>query len=48
MQAQHDFEINEKAEKEIEVLMRHLAYQDQTILQMQERLEDMIKELRPR
>ena len=33
LQAQHDFDINRKAEKEIEVLMRHLAYQDELILE---------------
>jgi uncharacterized membrane protein len=48
LQAQHDFEINRKAEKEIEVLMRHLAYQDELILGMQERLEDTLKEIRSR
>lgn len=43
--AQHDFEINRKAEKEIEVLMRHLAYQDEIILAMQDRLEDICKDV---
>ncbi len=46
LQAQHDFEINRKAEKEIEVLMRHLAYQDEIILAMQERIEDLYGEVR--
>ena len=46
LQAQHDFDINRKAEKEIEVLMRHLAYQDEIILAMQERIEDLYGEVR--
>jgi uncharacterized membrane protein len=46
LQAQQDFEINRKAEKEIEVLMRHLAYQDEIVLAMQERIEDLYGEIR--
>ncbi len=48
LQAVNDFEINRKAEKEIEVLMRHLAYQDEIILAMQDRLEDICIDIRAR
>jgi uncharacterized membrane protein len=39
--AEHDFEINKKAEKEIEVIMKHLSYQDDQILAILKRLEEM-------
>lgn len=37
--AEHDFNINMKAEKEIEVIMKHLAYQDEQILAIQKKLD---------
>jgi len=37
--AEHDFEVNMKAEKEIEVIMKHLAYQDELILTIQKQLD---------
>ncbi len=46
LEAVQDYEINRKAEKEVEVMMRHLAYQDQLILEMQERLEDICSDIR--
>jgi uncharacterized membrane protein len=36
--AEHDFEINRKAEEEIEVIMNHLAYQNSILVTMLERL----------
>jgi len=36
--AEHDFEVNMKAEKEIEIIMKHLAYQDELILDIQKQL----------
>jgi uncharacterized membrane protein len=36
--AEHDFEINRKAEEEIEVIMNHLAYQNSILITMLERL----------
>lgn len=41
--AQQDFEINRKAEKEIEILMRHLVHQDKLLLEIQERIENLCK-----
>lgn len=37
--AEHDYQINQKAEEEIEVVMRHLAHQDELILDAIQRLE---------
>jgi|GEM_PF-5145460 len=37
--AEHDFEINMKAEQEIKIIMKHLAYQDELILALQRQLE---------
>lgn len=37
--AEHDFEVNMKAEEEIEVIMKHLAYQDELIIGLQKQLE---------
>jgi len=37
--AEHDFEVNMKAEKEIKVIMQHLAYQDELIRAIQKKLE---------
>jgi len=36
--AEHDFEINRKAEEEIQVIMNHLAYQNSILITMLERL----------
>ncbi|MGH7012224.1 MAG: DUF1003 domain-containing protein, partial [Caulobacteraceae bacterium] len=37
--AQHDLEVNVKAEKEIEVILSHLEYQNAMLLQMMGRLD---------
>lgn len=37
--AQQDFEVNERAEEEIEIMMKELVYQDQFILDVVTRLE---------
>jgi uncharacterized membrane protein len=37
--AQNDYEINKKAEEEIEVILRHLVHQDQLILDATKRIE---------
>ncbi len=39
LMAQNDFEINQKAEEEIEVVMKHLAHQDRLILDATARVE---------
>lgn len=39
LMAQNDFEVNQKAEREIEVVMEHLAHQDQLILEATSRIE---------
>jgi uncharacterized membrane protein len=39
MMAQSDFEVNRKAEEEIEVIMKHLAHQDKLILDATHRIE---------
>lgn len=41
LMSQHDFEINQKAEEEIQVIMQHLAYQDQLLRAMAEHLETL-------
>ena len=41
LHAQDDFEINCKAETEIEVLMRQTAYQSQMILDLQKQLNEV-------
>ena len=38
LMAEHDFEINKKAEEEIKVIMNHLAYQNSILITMLERL----------
>jgi uncharacterized membrane protein len=40
--AKRDFEINIKAEQEIEVILRHLEYQNSLLIAMTERLENRI------
>jgi len=39
LMAQSDFEVNQKAETEIQVVMEHLAHQDQLILDATARIE---------
>jgi len=41
LMALHDFELNQKAEKEIEVIMEHLAHQDRLLLDAVQRLESL-------
>lgn len=41
LSAQQDFEINQKAEKEIEVIMKHLAHQDNLSHAIIRRLDEM-------
>jgi uncharacterized membrane protein len=40
--AQQDFEVNRKAEEEIEVIMRHLLYQDEQIRKMSAQLDALV------
>jgi uncharacterized membrane protein len=40
LSAQLDFEINQKAEKEIEVIMKHLAHQDEILHAIIRRLDN--------
>jgi uncharacterized membrane protein len=37
--AQNDFEVNKKAEEEIEVILKHLVHQDRLILEATQRIE---------
>ncbi len=39
LMAEHDFEVNVKAEEEIKVIMEHLVHQDELILEILARLE---------
>lgn len=41
LMAQNDFEVNRKAEQEIEVVMQHLVHQDQLILDATARIEGL-------
>lgn len=41
LSAQQDFEINQKAEKEIEVLMKHLAHQDEILHEIIKQLDHL-------
>jgi uncharacterized membrane protein len=41
LMAQSDFEVNQTAEKEIQVVMEHLAHQDQLILDATARIEGL-------
>src|SRR5665213_760623 len=41
--AEHDLEVNVKAEREIEVVLEHLEYQNTLLLQMMERLNVNVK-----
>jgi uncharacterized membrane protein len=46
LMAQHDYEINMKAEEEIKVLMDHLEAQDEMILHLLEQVENQQAETR--
>jgi len=41
LSAQLDYEVNFKAEQEIEVIMRHLAHQDELMGDIMAKLEEM-------
>jgi len=43
--AQNDYEINKKAEEEIEVILKHLVHQDQLILEATKRIEELQRAL---
>ena len=43
--AQNDYEINKKAEEEIEVILKHLVHQDKLILDATSRIEELQKAL---
>lgn len=43
--AQNDYEINKKAEEEIEVILKHLVHQDKLILEATSRIEELQKAL---
>lgn len=43
--AQNDYEINKKAEEEIEVILKHLVHQDNLILEATNRIEELQKAL---
>jgi len=43
--AQNDYEINKKAEEEIEVILKHLVHQDNLILEATSRIEELQKAL---
>lgn len=42
--AEHDLDVNVKAEKEIEVILEHLEYQNALLIQMMERLKLDVKQ----
>lgn len=41
MAAEHDFEVNLKAEKEIQIVMEQLARQDKLLLEMMQKIDDL-------
>ena len=43
--AEHDLEVNVKAEKEIEIVLSHLEYQNQILIQMMNRLQSQAGEV---
>ncbi|MDR3670170.1 MAG: DUF1003 domain-containing protein [Holophaga sp.] len=45
--AQNDYEINKKAEKEIEVILKHLVHQDNLILEATKRIEGLHEAANP-
>ena len=46
LRAQHDFEVDVKAEEEVRMLMQHLEVQDEVLLQILHRLDRSDRELR--
>jgi uncharacterized membrane protein len=46
MRAQHDYELNVKAEEELKALMNHLMHQDEILLQIVNRLDRADRELK--
>lgn len=44
MAAEHDYEINLKAEEEVKAILQHLEYQDEIILQILHRLEGRVQD----
>src|ERR1700686_968233 len=46
MRAQHDYELNVKAEEELKALMNHLMHQDEILLQIVNRLDRGDRELK--
>lgn len=41
IQAQHDYEVNTKAEKEIELILLHLSHQQELILKILKKIENL-------
>jgi uncharacterized membrane protein len=46
LRAQHDYELNVKAEEELKALMNHLMHQDEVLLQIVNRLDRADRELK--
>jgi uncharacterized membrane protein len=46
MRAQHDYELNVKAEEELKALMNHLMHQDEILLQIVNRLDRGDREMK--
>src|SRR6267154_1120412 len=46
LRAQHDYELNVKAEEELKALMNHLMHQDEVLLQIVNRLDRGDRELK--
>jgi uncharacterized membrane protein len=46
LRAQHDFELNVKAEEELKALMNHLMHQDEILLQIVNRLDRGDREIK--
>jgi uncharacterized membrane protein len=46
LRAQHDYELNVKAEEELKALMNHLMHQDEILLQIVNRLDRGDRELK--
>ena len=47
LRAQHDYELNVKAEEELKALMNHLMHQDEILLQIVNRLDRGDREMKP-
>jgi len=45
MRAEHDLDVNVKAEKEIEVILEHLEYQNRLLIEMMEKLNANVREV---